>query len=436
LEFHFWAGEPFFDIISENCSNLRELILYKQRQGRCSKDLIKIPSLVTKMADTLRVLIIDSPDINFSEKSAKELHKSVSSCQNLELLKLEAEESPILYFHNARYKIQTKILLITIRRSYEYIKIIRNLHRCFNLDVEIHLTFDTYVHIDNHKHAFFSQGPVIGGGENTVAQSTRDFEEREINYHQMLSEFGKNVTKLFCETDIRPEYFARLFPNIETLEMFSRATRKVLIDPIVCDDKTKIWNKLTSFSIEVDPGFTSACNEFYLVHILSDLFRYAKNIKAVKILASQTGLKVAEFSLMLELNKVKENVRKLEEVVFLSPYKMHGQGITQQLAMWFLNNCPNLRLLRDVSSWGGNEREWDKVIREAEMRGLVVGWSEKTRKDSLYTIDYDSEGWLQCDTGHKYELFNNLNDDWEVVDVEENFDEDVNNDNANVVMQN
>ena len=159
----------------------------------------------------------------------------------------------------------------------------------------------------------------------------------------MLSEFGKNVTKLFCETDIRPEYFARLFPNIETLEMFSRATRKVLIDPIVCDDKTKIWNELTSFSIEVDPGFTSACNEFYLVHILSDLFRYAKNIKAVKILASQTGLKVAEFSLMLELNKVKENVRKLEEVVFLSPYKMHGQGITQQLAMWFLNNCPNLR---------------------------------------------------------------------------------------------
>ena len=89
-----------------------------------------------------------------------------------------------------------------------------------------------------------------------------------------------------------------------------------------------------------------------------------------------------------------------------------------------------------MSSWGGNEREWDKVIREAEMRGLVVGWSEKTRKDSLYTIDYDSEGWLQCDTGHKYELFNNLNDDWEVVDVEENFDEDVNNENANVVMQN
>ena len=40
------------------------------------------------------------------------------------------------------------------------------------------------------------------------------------------------------------------------------------------------------------------------------------------------------------------------------------------------------------------------------------------RKDSLYTIDYDSEGWIQLDSGHKYELFNNLNDDWEMIDVE------------------
>ena len=45
LEFHFWAGEPFFDIISENCSNLRELILYKQRQGqRWQPNLIDQPS--------------------------------------------------------------------------------------------------------------------------------------------------------------------------------------------------------------------------------------------------------------------------------------------------------------------------------------------------------------------------------------------------------
>ena len=76
------------------------------------------------------------------------------------------------------------------------------------------------------------------------------------------------------------------------------------------------------------------------------------------------------------------------------------------------------RLLRDVSSWAGSELEWGRVIREAERRGLVAGLAEKTRKDSLYTIDYDSEGWVQCNTGHKYELFNSLTDEWEVVDVE------------------
>ena len=59
-----------------------------------------------------------------------------------------------------------------------------------------------------------------------------------------------------CETDIRPEYMANLFPNLETLEMFGRATRRVPMDTI-------------------------------------------------KVLGSQTGLKVSEFSLMLELNKVK-----------------------------------------------------------------------------------------------------------------------------------
>ena len=37
---------------------------------------------------------------------------------------------------------------------------------------------------------------------------------------------------------------------------------------------------------------------------------------------------------------------------------------------------------------------------------------------SLYTIDYDSEGWVQADTGHQFELYNNLNDDWEVVEMD------------------
>ena len=63
-------------------------------------------------------------------------------------------------------------------------------------------------------------------------------------------------------------------------------------------------------------------------------------------------------------------------------------------------------------------------MREAELRSLRIGMAERTRKDSLYTIDYDSEGWIQCDTGHQFELFNNLNDDWEVVDgnLEDNDD--------------
>ena len=148
---------------------------------------------------------------------------------------------------------------------------------------------------------------------------------------------------LHCETDIRPEYLALLFPNLESLELFSRATRKVEMDSKFSQDKSKIWNKLTKFTMEVDPGFTSSCNEFLLVHILSDVLSFANNIKHIKILASQTGLKVAEFSLMLELNKNKSNVSQLEEIIFLSPYKMHGQGISYQVALWFLKHCPNLR---------------------------------------------------------------------------------------------
>ena len=65
--------------------------------------------------------------------------------------------------------------------------------------------------------------------------------------------------------------------------------------------------------------------------------------KSVKVLASQAGLKVAEYSLLLALNKLREKVTNLEEVGILSPYKMHGQGITHQTAMWFITNCPKLR---------------------------------------------------------------------------------------------
>ena len=280
----------------------------------------------------------------------------------------------------------------------------------------------------------------MGGGENTVAQSTKDFEQREAeagsalgvsgSFYQIMSEFGPKVKKLHCETDIRPEYFAVLFPNIEELEMYSRASRRIPMDERFTQDVQSCWPKLTKFTMEVDPGFTSSCNEHLLVHILSDLFKFSKKISKVKILASQTGLKVAEFSLLLELNKVSMNVQELEEVVILSPYKMHGQGISYKLAAWFISNCPKLRLLRDVSSWAGESEEWQGVVRDGERRGLDVSYAEKTRTDSLYTIDYDSEGWVQKDTGHKFELFNNLNDDWEVVDVDfDNNDDGVGNAN-------
>ena len=273
-----------------------------------------------------------------------------------------------------------------------------------------------------------------------MAQSVRDFEQRESegssahgrdgSFYGLMREFGPKVKKLHCETDIRPEYFAILFPNIEELELYSRASRRVPMDERFPQDVTRCWQKLTKFTMEVHPGFTSSCNELLLVHILTDLFKHSQNISTVKILASQTGLKVAEYSLLLELNKLRENVLKLREVVVLSPYKMNGQGISVKLAAWLISNCPELRLLRDVSSWAGEEGEWARVVRDAERRGLDVAYAEKTRTDSLYTIDYDSEGWIQKDTGHKFELFNNLNDDWEVVDFDNN-DDGVGNANLN-----
>ena len=273
-----------------------------------------------------------------------------------------------------------------------------------------------------------------------MAQSVRDFEQRESegsagqgrdnSFYNLMKEFGPKVKTLHCETDIRPEYFAILFPNIEELELYSRASRRVPMDERFPQDVSKCWKKLTKFTMEVHPGFTSSCNELLLVHILTDLFKHSQNISSVKILASQTGLKVAEYSLLLELNKLRESVLKLREVVVLSPYKMNGQGISVKLAAWLISNCPELRLLRDVSSWAGEELAWTRVVRDAEKRGLSVAYAERTRSDSLYTIDYDSEGWTQADTGHKFELYNHLNDDWEVVDVDfDNNDDGVGNAN-------
>jgi len=97
---------------------------------------------------------------------------------------------------------------------------------------------------------------------------------------------------------------------------------------------------------------------------------------------------------------------------------MQQGGLSHRLATWFLNNCPNLQLLRDVCSWSGDQEDWARVASLARDKGIATGWAEKTRKVSLYTIDYDSEGWVQADTGHQFELYNNLNDDWEVVEMD------------------
>ena len=72
---------------------------------------------------------------------------------------------------------------MTLRKSYNYKTVVRNVNRCFNSDVSIDLFYDTYVNDENHKLSFFCHGPLLGGGEETVSQATRDFEAQEINIH-------------------------------------------------------------------------------------------------------------------------------------------------------------------------------------------------------------------------------------------------------------
>ena len=278
-----------------------------------------------------------------------------------------------------------------------------------------------------------SHGPITGGGENTVAASTREFEQAELcdNFVQLFSEFGPRVTALHAETDIRPEYLARLFPRLESLEMFSRASRRVPVDPrLVGPDPA--WPRLTTFTMEVDPGFSSSCTDQLLVHILGDLLRQAGHLRSVKVLASQTGLRVAEWRLLAELTKLSSQLQHLTTIQFLSPYRMQSQGLSWQTALHLLQHCPRLQLLRDVSSWAGGPADWERVVGEARRRGLRLAWAEKTRKVSLYTIDYDSEGWVQTDTGHQFELYNNLNDDWEVVDLGNPDGDEIENDLVDV----
>ena len=73
----------------------------------------------------------------------------------------------------------TKKLMMTLRKSFKYKTVVRNVNRAFNSDVNIELFYDTYVDVENHKHAFFCQavlrirwdrklfaGPGVGSGKN------------------------------------------------------------------------------------------------------------------------------------------------------------------------------------------------------------------------------------------------------------------------------
>jgi len=421
LELHFWVCSSFLEVLSSSDLRLRELILSRQRQGRASSsDLSCLPKLVQSQAASLRVLVVDSADIPFGREVARELQRAVSAISRLECLKLESEESPYVHWLNSRYLVNTKRLEMCLRKSDNYLTVIRNVNRCIvGQGLSIRLHFDTYCSIDNHKHAFFSQGPVLGGGENTVSQDIREFEEGEArggSFFTLMQEFGPKVTTLSIETDIRPEYFIPLFPNVETVEMFSRCSRRVPLDPRVPSGAS--WSRLTDFTMEVDPGFCAASTEYLLVHVLGDLLPATPSLQVCKLLASQTGLRLNEDALLGVLHRARHTVSNLRELAILSPYQMGGQGLSCRVAAWFLQHCPALSLLRDVSSWAGSSQEWGTLEQEASARHLITCYAVKTQRVSLYTIDYDSEGWVQEDTGHHFELYNNLTEDWEVVQVD------------------
>jgi len=420
IELHYWSCDAFLFLIQTCCKNLKEIILTRQKcssLGRPGRALENLPSLVTAFQHSLKVLIVDVGSSCFDPSMVTRLHKSLANVENLECLKLEARESPYLHWNNCRYQVSTKLLIMTLRRSARYLDVVRNVNRCFSSTVKINLHYDTYVDIDTHKHAFFSQGPIVGGGENTVSQSTRDFESGEVctKFWRLMSEFGGKVCNLSAETDIRPQYFQLLFPNMESMELFSRASRKVPYDPRFSLRDVSLLKRLV---MEADPAFSAVSVDQLLLHVLGDVFSAAPALETVKVLAAQSGLQSSEYSFLLRLNETKHNLQQLTTVEFVSPFCISNNGLTSAVAKWFVANCPKLELLRDVASWTGTLEAWKKVEQEATKRGLRTCWAEKTRRVALYTIDYDAESWVQADTGHQFELYNNLNDDWEVVDEE------------------
>lgn len=57
------------------------------------------------------------------------------------------------------------------------------------------------------------------------------------------------MLSLSLETDLRPDYFVALFPHVETVEMFVRASRQIARDQRFTN---KSWPKLTRFVMEVN----------------------------------------------------------------------------------------------------------------------------------------------------------------------------------------
>lgn len=110
---------------------------------------------------------------------------------------------------------------MTLRRSSKYKTIVRNINRCFN-PMWSSTCSRSYVDVDNHKHAFTNGPHCWWRRKHRVPGHPKLEARRLVCPYKLMSEFGVKVGRLSVETDIRPEYFQCMFPNIEYLEMFAR----------------------------------------------------------------------------------------------------------------------------------------------------------------------------------------------------------------------
>ena len=109
IELHYWSCDAFLDIIQNNCTNLKEIILSRQKcsLGRLGRAMENLPSLVTAFQHSLRVLIVDVGSACLDQSLAPRLQKALADVKNLECLKLEARESPYLHWNNCRYRVRS-----------------------------------------------------------------------------------------------------------------------------------------------------------------------------------------------------------------------------------------------------------------------------------------------------------------------------------------